>query len=412
MNFPLGDATDVNCWLSTIAAPVLDGFGIRAGGRDSGLVLRDLAIVAGEARLDVTCVRCTDPAVAEMERLTMTEGGVADATDLVNRAFDYGSEIFRGDYVQNAIDRMLNEAAYNCPHSPSYQRDFPGLVYQNVPVAKTPAPSYGFLFAIIGVIAVVAASAAVVSLVARCLSRRRHNRWMRTLNQDQVKELERLEREDRAMEKDLNQRMESLFMSGEVPCFMRYFIPIVILGNCALFLSGHLSLGGTVNISGNVGEQEFDVVGFYELSMVDSMLEMWEAKAYGLAITLALVSGVWPYSKLLTTLFLWFSPPRWVSSKRRGSVLQWLDIFGKWSTIDVFMLFMTLASFQIGVNSPSLGFLPQGLYSINLLVVPLWGLYANMLAQLVSQVSSHFANHYHRKSVSAAAESQIESSVE
>ena len=70
------------------------------------------------------------------------------------------------------------------------------------------------------------------------------------------------------------------------------------------------------------------------------------------------------------------------------------------------MLFMTLASFQIGVNSPSLGFLPQGLYSINLLVVPLWGLYANMLAQLVSQVSSHFANHYHRKSVSAAAESQ------
>jgi hypothetical protein len=32
---------------------------------------------------------------------------------------------------------------------------------------------------------------------------------------------------------------------------------------------------------------------------------------------------------------------------------------------------------------------PQCLYSINLLVVPLWGLYANILAQLVSQVSSH-----------------------
>jgi len=137
MNFPLGDATDVNCWLSTIAAP----------------------INAGEARLDVTCGRCTDPAVAEMERLTRTEGGVADATDLVNRVFDYGSDLLRGDYIQNAIDRMLNEAAYNCPHSPSYQRDFPGLVYQNMPVAKTEAPSYGFLFVVIGVIAVVAASA-------------------------------------------------------------------------------------------------------------------------------------------------------------------------------------------------------------------------------------------------------------
>ena len=140
--------------------------------------------------------------------------------------------------------------------------------------------------------------------------------------------------------------------------------------------------------------------------MVNMMLEMWDAKAYGLAITLALVSGVWPYLKLLTTLFLWFSPPRWVSSKRRGSVLQRLDIFGKWSIIDVFVLFMILASFQIEVNSPNLGFLPQGLYSINLLVVPLWGLYSNMLAQLVSQVSSHFVNHYHRKSVSAATKSQ------
>ena len=59
-------------------------------------------------------------------------GGVADATNLVNRAFDYGLEIFRGNYVQNAIHRMLNKAAYNCPHSPLYQRDFPGLVYQNV----------------------------------------------------------------------------------------------------------------------------------------------------------------------------------------------------------------------------------------------------------------------------------------
>ena len=79
-----------------------------------------------------------------------------------------------------------------------------------------------------------------------------------------------MEREERALENDLDQRIKSLFMSREVPCFVRYLIPVVILGNVALFLSGHLSLGGTVNISGNVGEQEFDVVGFYEFSMVNS----------------------------------------------------------------------------------------------------------------------------------------------
>jgi hypothetical protein len=139
-----------------------------------------------------------------------------------------------------------------------------------MPVVKTDAPSYGFLFAIIAVIAAVAVSAAVIFFVARLMSRRRHNRWMRTLNQDKVRELDRLEREERALENDLDQRIKSLFMSREVPCFVRYLIPVVILGNVALFLSGHLSLGGTVNISGNVGEQEFDVVGFYEFSMVNS----------------------------------------------------------------------------------------------------------------------------------------------
>ena len=182
--------------------------------------------------------------------------------------------------------------------------------------------------------------------------------------------------------------MKSLLMSREVPSFVRYSFPIVILANIALFLSGHLSLGGTVDIRGNVGEQEYNVVGFYEFSVAKSVMEMFEAKAYALAIMLAIFSGIWPYVKQLFTLFLWCSPPRWVSSKRRGSILAWLDILGKWSIIDVFVLLMTLVSFNIQIESPDLRFLPEGLYSIFMMVIPLWGLYANMLV-------SDFLNHLH-----------------
>ena len=75
--------------------------------------------------------------------------------------------------------------------------------------------------------------------------------------------------------------------------------------------------------------------------------------------------------------------------------------------VDVFVLLMTLASFRLSVASPNhLDFLPEGLYSINMLVVPLWGLYANMLAQFVAQISSHVIIHYHRKTYLAAAHSQ------
>jgi hypothetical protein len=93
--------------------------------------------------------------------------------------------------------------------------------------------------------------------------------------------------------------------------------------------------------------------------------------------------------------------------ERRGSLLQWLDILGKWSIIDVFVLLMTLVSFRLSIESPdNLSFLPSSLYSINMLVVPLWGLYANLIAQLVSQISSHVIIHYHRKCCIAAVQAQ------
>lgn len=47
-------------------------------------------------------------------------------------------------------------------------------------------------------------------------------------------------------------------------------------------------------------------------------------------------------------------------------------------------------------------FLPEDFYSLDLLVVPLWGLYANMIAQLISQVSSHYIIYYHRNIVQEA----------
>ena len=47
-------------------------------------------------------------------------------------------------------------------------------------------------------------------------------------------------------------------------------------------------------------------------------------------------------------------------------------------------------------------FLPPDFYSLDLLVSPKWGLYANLMAQIISQISSHFIIHYHRRIVEVA----------
>jgi Paraquat-inducible protein A len=61
-------------------------------------------------------------------------------------------------------------------------------------------------------------------------------------------------------------------------------------------------------------------------------------------------------------------------------------------------------------SSPDKGFLPPNFYRLELAVIPLWGFYANLLAQILSQTTSHVLLHYHRLAACQKAP-QIESVV-
>jgi uncharacterized paraquat-inducible protein A len=74
------------------------------------------------------------------------------------------------------------------------------------------------------------------------------------------------------------------------------------------------------------------------------------AGGHELAILIFIFSFVWPYVKTLLTLFLWVVQPSTLSVERRGSVLLWLDFLAKWSTIDIFVLIVTIVSFRVSVK--------------------------------------------------------------
>lgn len=63
---------------------------------------------------------------------------------------------------------------------------------------------------------------------------------------------------------------------------------------------------------------------------------------------------------------------------------------------------LTLFTMIVPFSSPDVAFLPDDFYSLNLLVAPKWGLYANLTAQIISQLSSHFIIHYHRRIIESA----------
>ena len=152
LNFPLKDALNLNCWLATVVTPVLDKYGIRVGAANTGVVLRKLALAVAEARLDLDCISCSSPVLLDMSSYFSSDEGVADTTSVAKMLFDYVSDLLGGEFIQSQLDRLLNEAALKCPDSESYDRNFPGLKYDELVAQERSKETYGFLIAIISVI--------------------------------------------------------------------------------------------------------------------------------------------------------------------------------------------------------------------------------------------------------------------
>ena len=112
------------------------------------------------------------------------------------------------------------------------------------------------------------------------------------------------------------------------------------------FLSGHLSLGATVDVEGEFAGEKIKFEKFFEFSMAQSGIDIWKAGGRELAFLLLIFSGIWPYTKQLMSLALWFLSPKTLPVSQRGSILMWLDTLAKWSMIDVFVLVVTIAAFR------------------------------------------------------------------
>ena len=87
-------------------------------------------------------------------------------------------------------------------------------------------------------------------VATRGIVRHRHNKWVATLTRNQQANLEKMQRKEDFRHKDLNNRLTSLARSKEIPLAARALVPILIVSNIGLFLSGHLSLCGTMAIGG------------------------------------------------------------------------------------------------------------------------------------------------------------------
>ena len=75
-------------------------------------------------------------------------------------------------------------------------------------------------------------------------------------------------------------------------------------------------------------------------SLPHSVHLMWESKLYIIAILILSFSIIFPFVKLFSLFAAWFLP--WKSTTR-ATFLHWIELLGKWSYMDIFVVILLLA---------------------------------------------------------------------
>eukprot|EP00756_Hemistasia_phaeocysticola_P022672 Hpha_TRINITY_DN15848_c4_g16::TRINITY_DN15848_c4_g16_i1::g.189038::m.189038 len=189
-----------------------------------------------------------------------------------------------------------------------------------------------------------------------------------------------------------SRRPPSLFRDPSLPCWLRYGMPLLLLGTLGLFASSHVSLGAAVDFEIKFTGDVLNLREFTSFSIVHSVIEMWGAGAIPLALLVLVFSVLWPYTKVVMLTITWFKP---MPLGRRGNLIRVLDTLGKWSFIDVYVLVLSLIAFNMNVYSPyRLEYLLGGreFYAVQSRVRPLWGLYSFILGVLASLILNLIVN--------------------
>lgn len=274
MGFPISDVTNLQCWLATIPAPTLDSRGLRVSEGNLSLSVMEFLATASEIWLNVSCIECSGPRIPELGVLLSGIEGSESFTDVVNAGFELIRKLVEGNFLQLSIDRMLNDAKKMCPHSFEYNSSFTGFEYEAFDVNKS-EHSISFFLGLVVVCVSLSVIVLAILLTTKLIVRRRHVKWIKSLPQRQLDLLWKEQRKNDDEDAFINVSTESMFRSVVIPSWIRWFMILVLLGNIAFFLSGHLSLAASVTIMASLGGQTFTEEGFFEFSIAKSTIEIW-----------------------------------------------------------------------------------------------------------------------------------------
>jgi hypothetical protein len=122
----------------------------------------------------------------------------------------------------------------------------------------------------------------------------------------------------------------SIFAHSHLNCFLRWLLPVMLVGSLTLFAVAAMYDGTKVVLYIKVGRHEVPGITLSDFTLVESIRKMCDAGVYPLAALTLVWSGIWPYLRQVLLLTCYFVGPRHFSVARRAGLLHLLDIMGKW----------------------------------------------------------------------------------
>lgn len=269
MNFPLRDATNLQCWIALIPPPVTNEFGVGSSDFNERTVrvsLKDFSI--SKASFDVNCISCTSPEMETLNNTLLTKDSIA----LLTKTFIMLSEFITSDnvnaFLEFMLDRELSKARALCPHIDDDEQTMPTSSYQEMKSPETgdnsQAASTVFFVSILSAAVLVVGSYHLLRLKLKS----KHREFLNNLSDYQIKLLYKKKMEEEKLLLGVNQCTESMINSKLVPKVVRFGIPAVIFLNMGLFLNSHLYVASKVNMPVVLGGEYSLIESTYGFSLV------------------------------------------------------------------------------------------------------------------------------------------------
>lgn len=200
-------------------------------------------------------------------------------------------------------------------------------------------------------------------------------------------------------------RLQSAFAHPCMPKIVKWGVLVQIAINIIYFATANFgAVGCSVELGLSIAGSTTKPIVLLSFGLAGSVNDMWNSGAYPLAVIIALASGGWPYAKQILLLFAWFAPSTILHPLSRGRLLEVLDMLGKWSMIDIYVLVIMMVSFRFYLTSSmveSLTLLPSDVVEVNVVVSAGWGMYGFCLGAMGSLLVNHVMVWYNRKIIRA-----------